>query len=623
MQSIRVKKLKEEYKIFWQYLSMPVYVFFIFPYQIYADELNPQYQCKQNHSHSKICIEAIDSQFQVTINGTALTKLEKEIPFDPTINELGDYAYSLVSSSNLSSSIFLNQQVIPTPKGLNHKLLIDNSALFFLNFYKEYDKHYLSSICRFDIIGHKLSCKSLSFLAEQLVAIDQNHIGLSGFNESEGKYKIYILDKAFSEVKSLSSLEPMFIHPKSAKIINVEGDGYLTSLFYAFYLFNTYQKGEPFSFSNNFMGRLSWNQNYRIKALGFLYEATNYKNVEILLNDVVTNVLSQVSSNIFFPTKKYSTDESSLLNLSIDNGMIYEALLSVYPELSDKNKEQVKEKAKAIWEYYESDWYGSYRFPPFVKFIFDGVIMPFNQQNILGLIGCQLYDISGDEKYFTRVKKLYDNFSNEFYHDGHTYIWHYWPQEFYNGWQAGKYQSNNAPSRAATKDELFEDVSHADLDLEFLLKASHTLKNKLPINLEVIFNNIKKGKYTFSRFISGSEKLLTPDYTNLPQGSFLYYDEIKNYYSHYIVNPFVDFDSQNLFLSYALAAKLNKNINLSETMSVQISHINPLNLNIEKQKKITIRKTSNENCSIHEGENIYFDNNCGAIMEKLNLELGS
>jgi hypothetical protein len=56
----------------------------------------------------------------------------------------------------------------------------------------------------------------------------------------------------------------------------------------------------------------------------------------------------------------------------------------------------------------------------------------------------------------------------QYLYDGRL-VWHYWPKEFYDGWDASDNLSDNTPTKTLTIDYLFEDLSHAGFNIAFII----------------------------------------------------------------------------------------------------------------------------------------------------------
>jgi hypothetical protein len=86
------------------------------------------------------------------------------------------------------------------------------------------------------------------------------------------------------------------------------------------------------------------------------------------------------------------------------------------------------------------------------------------------LVLLKLDKLTEKAKYRKGAKELAEEFKSEFVCTaGNRPLWHYSPSEFYAGWSEKQDLSKNTPARGATKHNLFEVLSHAGLNLKFLL----------------------------------------------------------------------------------------------------------------------------------------------------------
>ena len=330
------------------------------------------------------------------------------------------------------------------------------------------------------------------------------------------------------------------------KLWSVSGYGPLLNLHQQQNTFFGMQYGEAYSFSNNYMGRLSWNQSYRLRSIHKLYLATGISSLKELYNDSVTELLNRAnkSTSKFFYSKKYGLDKQKQISFLVDNAVIYYSMLEGVEILNDQNEQRVIEYAEIMFDSSEKDWTRDhYRFPYGESVTYDGVPLPFNQQNAMGLLSIELYKNTKNNKYLERTAKLLQYFSNHMTDHNGVRIWHYWPQFFYNGWQAHQQVSYNTSVRSPHMDTLFEDYSHAAINLEFLINASLLLGEKMTVQPEEILANSLFAS-GFSRFISGDTTYQAADWTFTPSFPWTLFDPVKSLYLRKI-NQNPDYDNQD------------------------------------------------------------------------------
>ncbi len=119
--------------------------------------------------------------------------------------------------------------------------------------------------------------------------------------------------------------------------------------------------------------------------------------------------------NAGWPTRKYSIDHETEINLMVNNAAILYPLLRAYNMGVIKNKNSCKKLiqiAKLVYNQYEQDFDssigtdGGYRFRKGINFQWDGIALPFNQQNLFGLALIELYKTTGNSQYRNRAFQL-------------------------------------------------------------------------------------------------------------------------------------------------------------------------------------------------------------------------
>ncbi len=244
------------------------------------------------------------------------------------------------------------------------------------------------------------------------------------------------------------------------------------------------QSREAISVGNNYNGRLSWYVGPRIGGLIDLYEKTGLDEASEQVRLCVSNVLSSVNGKngidgpinqpYLWSTKVYGVDLSQLDCMLVNQACVLLGLLEAAEAdlVTEEQHAEILDIAEKMYDYYETDYYGNgeYRFRYGRNGQFDGLCLPFNQQNVWGSCLCKMYELTGEHRYAERAKELAEYFKKEFvYLDDGRLVWHYWPQKFYDGWAESDDVSSHTPQRAAQIDLLYEDVSHAGCNFKFIL----------------------------------------------------------------------------------------------------------------------------------------------------------
>ena len=126
-----------------------------------------------------------------------------------------------------------------------------------------------------------------------------------------------------------------------------------------------------------------------------------------------------------------------------------------------------------------NDKEGMYRVPYGIEYKNDGLWVPYNVQNVHGLCLNEYYRIVGDLEVFDRSKRLAGQFRSEWEvkSEGRA-VWHYHSSYWYGGWSESDRLSLNNPSRIPTSDGKFEDVSHAGLNVKYVLDCCKRLSKR-------------------------------------------------------------------------------------------------------------------------------------------------
>lgn len=545
---------------------------------------------------------------------TVITDNEYYIEFDIAVDDAGNFAYLLHDRSQSYPQVYLNGDMLTgVPSDLRlHSCILFENTLFFLGDNSVSGK---SKIFSYDIENKDLVSADLEQMVYGFHIVD-SHFYLIGQSMESYQYEVVKLSSDLEHRTMIYQSEfPCFMVSSSQETPNIiqvqsENDG--------IYLWNAYmwyyksQINNTFSLSNNFSGRLTWNVTYRIKGMLELYLKTKDPNIKEDLIESCHNLILQTNNNMELPidnkddflwaTKVYGLDTSQSIDLLVSNATILDALLEVLMvgDILDKEtEEKIIDLAESVYLYFEEDYAdGFYKFRKDIHFWSDGVKLPFNQQNIFGSVLCKLYEITKEEQYKERAFALAESFQKEFvYTETGSLIWHYWFYDFYQGWEESDNISTNTPSRKAATTILYEDLSHASLNVEFILNFIETFGEEVFTYEDVlklshtIDGFILDG--TLSGYIDGDIQYQAPSYfrycgykwTDLDNATLK--ERFRNYFDYY-----PEWDSQSHLYSYAnyLEDYLNASIQIQaislDGEEVVVSHLKSEEISLFIQEKL-------------------------------------
>jgi len=236
--------------------------------------------------------------------------------------------------------------------------------------------------------------------------------------------------------------------------------------------------------------------------------------------------------------------------------------------LRDKYINILTDRFSKLYDYYDNYYDdGLYRFQKGINFWADGICLPWNMQNAFALAMLEVYSATKEERYKNRLFEMADRFKKEFVYDGDRVMWHYWASGYYEGWTKEDNISINTPDRAKSEDKLYEDLSHAGINVKFILEFNKAFPEKVFTISDVnkLHKTIDSFIYdnTFSRFISGDTEYQKSEYRFLPSygWSELNNSKLKRFY--YPLNPlfYPDFDSQGNWIKYVNSINSINSIN--------------------------------------------------------------
>jgi hypothetical protein len=130
------------------------------------------------------------------------------------------------------------------------------------------------------------------------------------------------------------------------------------------------------------------------------------------------------------------------------------------------------------YHYDPATGHGTYRWLKETPIPLDGTDVPLNQSNTLGTTAAELYRVTGRKTFRDRVVQLSAGMRECLVSKNDTYSWGYWPvySGVYRGWQPTGDPATDVSSytQAIGAAKAAEDISHAALNLEFMLAACRT-----------------------------------------------------------------------------------------------------------------------------------------------------
>jgi len=200
------------------------------------------------------------------------------------------------------------------------------------------------------------------------------------------------------------------IFKRNGKMFEVRSQGNASALFWAYHSLTGQQLGEAFSFGGNGLGRLSWNNAYRLRLMADIVFTTEDTQVKDHLQETVERLLSHANKNGRYPGYKYSADKTTPLQLIALDGAIYSAFLYALPLLDNIDQKRVLKNAADFFKSAEKQWNGNFYRSALPRWTSHNA--PFNQQNVLGLAMVLFANFTRSKEYDARIAKLFDNMTN-------------------------------------------------------------------------------------------------------------------------------------------------------------------------------------------------------------------
>ncbi len=419
------------------------------------------------------------------------------IEFDPAVNNDGLAAYAVHSYSVGQSTVVVGSQVVDLPTGLYHNIALSQQALVCNRVNHNDDAQWLVV---HDLLSGGTEQTEIPIVASGVELSSQGTFIVQGVDSTFGVSAVMEFDIATSTYQLLCEPPCVLVDTdgvtEAARVDELTEPDALAIL--AANALDAYDPLCSLAGINNHLGRLSWGSAYRILGLLSLLEAgvnslgEDRPPIDHLVEASARRLIANASTDPNmpgWPTTKYSRNLQAELSLMVTNAMILYPLLRAYNlgVINDSVAEaDLIRIATELFEYYEQDFdpdlggAGGYRFRRGIDYTWDGVVQPFNQQNVFGLAMLELYRTTGEDAYRDRATELAVTFRSEFVDlaDGRV-VWHYWPQAFYAGWNATDDISDNTPQRGASSDALFEDIGHAGLNVAFVLEFAEAFPDQV------------------------------------------------------------------------------------------------------------------------------------------------
>lgn len=547
--------------------------------------------------------------FEVDSNNKTKERLtfSDSLIFSPAINNYGDIAYLESEHSVSRAKVILNGKEVATNySGLNRFLNLNEENLYFTNTNYQENRNKLitynlnnQSTSEFLLPGipQKMQIFNSDYLIIQVHHNDANKLMVYSFNLNNHDLQLISDDKLTSFFK---------INNNKLTIEQLIGENELKLLYFSLYTYKNWQLSEPYATGDNKLGRLSWNQSYRLKGLVDLYRITGSEyfldQIEFSLNSLLLSsnkyqdfVEKEQAPNLW-STTKYSIDKSSPVNLLIDDATILHALMYAirYAPVEPTLKHKVLDIAKSSYEYYDREFDGlNYRIAYGIPFSLDGLWAPNNFQLEYGLVLLYLYEMTNNAGYLNRLKTITNRFVNEItITPDQRMLWQYWPAPFYQGWTESDKISKNLPNRPATENHLYEDIAHAAINVNFLIKIiEHTdLIDEKDEYITYLNNTIDAFSFNgkFSRFISGDVDYQPASFEFIPLDGWaqLKNKNIVDPYLNYIPMFYPSFDSMSRISDYLNAISIEA---LKKPQTLEVSkHVYNENLTLQVEEKVIL-----------------------------------
>ena len=458
-----------------------------------------------------------------------------------SVDNRGNILYASISAKPHYASrsrIYFNEQQLKVNPG-THASAINYDNIFVWKFF-----HYLTNEKRFWLYFYDAKLQKVRYIIlgnkfpEKVFFLDKQHLYIETFDgvktESftldlddfnlRSSYKINISKNFLKESlilnnKSMSSEQIQLINYFNEEFANNDPSGNLSKL-------------------DNYEGRLSWYISKKLEALINIHELykknlislNKYYDLQGIINEYIGNILKsyeRIENKAGWPTKKYSKDKNTKLYLSVNNSTIfYPLLLSINSDLI--NDENRKKKILSLFELFFDQHEKNFLYKKNVyiinndNFPYKG-IEPLNFQSQFGLCLIEAYKATKNTKYLDKIILLANSIKTQItlLEDG-SLIWPY-------------HYSEHANLLSNQEKKIGEDMSHASINVNFLLESSDLLgksfyfadlNNKLNYTLD---KNMYLEKLEFNSHLNDDS---SKSYKYLPKSYWLKLENKKLNYIH-------------------------------------------------------------------------------------------
>ena len=479
-----------------------------------------------------------------------------------TVNDDGLYAYVVADHTTDESRLYLGNALIGTsgPDRPITRLEISGSYLAI----GRQDSNTDSSSVEFrNLTTNESETVTVpDGLLENLFFVDDSKLAIQIFDTTLRSLLVYFYDTTTKELRPLGAMPSGDQHirrgsgPSELLIDIVSGDDNARMLFNALHTWKTHHVANAYAYSNNFLGRLTWNSAYVLEGIIGLFRVTGHPLFALQVRNSVAAQLrvrndstlpgESTVPDFLWATRKYSLDRATPLTLFVDDARVLHPMLVATNEglLAEPVAEEVVRVAERFLDHVEPQYLDVerlYRIKYGINFHLDGVWGPYNWQSTVGLVLVEMFKITRQEHLRERADHLARKFRSEWIEnpDG-SIVWSYWPSEFWSGWTTSDGISLNTPSRDARTDSYFEDLSHAGLNLKFVIEhqaqfGPTVFTDSDLAGIQTTVPNFTFGS-SFSRFMSGNTEFLPALYRNLPLYGWSQLDSpvLSPYYASFI-----------------------------------------------------------------------------------------
>jgi len=405
----------------------------------------------------------------------------RSIEFDPSIGVDGVAAYARHDHRTTESVLIHDGRPIETEASLHKATCVGERTLLAhgSDLDKDGDRHWLVVV---DRASGRATSLPTAIVIRSIVGVGGGRFVIEGHRSSDCRRVTAVYDVAAGRLSTpidprWNGLESPVTVPELRKELLALATRSLMS-------------NDPMnnlSMGNNHLGRLSWKAAYRLGGLVDLLDAGIDRIGGLSTRDLADRSVrallrsaSRDSDLPGWPTLKYSISRSEELDLLVNNAAVMLPILRYLNSGVEPDPSLVQDAvdlAIAIFERNEALFdasagvSGGYRFRRGEPFRYDGVCLPFNQQNLWGATLVELYRATGERRFLDRALELAESFRAEMTRlaDGRL-VWQYWPECFLRGWTADEDLSENTPDRKPAGEAWYEDVFHAKIDVDFIVR---------------------------------------------------------------------------------------------------------------------------------------------------------